>query len=257
MVLVYDNTFEGFLSVVFECYSRKLEPTNICPAKHLQQTMFTLKEHIVTDTTYAERVWKGLQKKMDFESCQLPYKAFLSGDEGIELALYRFIQLVFELPIPIEENYGDPNVLIVRKAARKVMKEAMRMIELIRFQRTRDDIYFAPISPDYDVLPMILKHFKSRFTDQQWLIYDLKRDYGFFYNLRAVEEVVLNEKNFHANNGQIFPNMLQDGEQAYQTMWSSYCQNLTIRERLNLKLQKQHMPKRYWKFLPEKMAMRK
>ncbi|NEW82032.1 MAG: DUF4130 domain-containing protein, partial [Mariniphaga sp.] len=29
--------------------------------------------------------------------------------------------------------------------------------------------------------------------------------------------------------------------------------NITIHERLNPKLQKQHMPIRYWKFLPERM----
>jgi len=141
---------------------------------------------------------------------------------------------------------------MVRKAARRVMKEAMRMLEFIRFQRTLDNIYFAPISPDFDVIAMTLKHLKERFADQMWLVYDLKRDYGFFYNLKSIEEVTLNEKSFNTSNGAVPLNLLQEEEAVYQTMWKGYCQNITIRERLNPKLQKQHMPKRYWKFLPEK-----
>lgn len=252
MILVYDNTFEGFMSAVFECYSRRMEPLNICAAKYMQGTMFEQTEYIVTDTVRADRIWKGLQKKLSTEFRQLPYTAFLSGEEGIEMALYRFIRLAFARPVPITGDYGDPNVLMVRKAARKVTKEAMRMMQFIRFQRTRDDIYFAPVSPDYDVLPMISGQFKNRFADQSWLIYDLKRDYGFFYDLRTVEEVVLNDKSFNTFNGSMLPDMLQEDELAYRSVWKEYCKSIVIKERLNLKLQRQHMPKRYWKFLPEK-----
>jgi len=252
MILVYDGTFEGFLSVVFECYSRKLRPTNICSEKNLQETMFIEKEFIDTNTAHSDRVWKGLQQKLSTAMNQLPYSAFLSGEEGIEMALLQFIRMAFASPVPIEGNVGDMDVLMIRKAARKVMKEAMRMLEFIRFQRTLDDIYFSPISPDYDVMPMTLKHLKDRFADQLWLVYDLKRDYGFFYNKQIIEEVTLNEKSFNTKNGAVPLNLLQEDEALYQTAWKGYCKNITIRERLNLKLQKQHMPKRYWKFLPEK-----
>lgn len=256
MLLLYDNTFEGFLSVVFECYSRKTEPVDICPETHHQEAMFIRKENIVTDSMHADRVWKGLQKKLTPETSQLPYSAFLSGEKGIEMALYRFIRMAFSSPIPITGNYGDPDVLMVRKAARRVMKEAMRMLQFIRFQRTRDDIYFAPISPAYDVMPLILKQFKNRFADQLWLIYDLRRDYGFFYDRQNTQEVVMAEKSFNAVNGAIPSGLLQEDEAIYGQMWNDYCQNITIRERLNLKLQRQHMPKRYWKFLPEKSTPR-
>jgi probable DNA metabolism protein len=254
MLLLYDNTFEGFLSAVFECYSRKIEPLDICPEAHHQETMFIRKENIVTDIMHADRVWNGLQNKLSPETRQLPYTAFLSGEKGIEMTLYRFIRLAFASPVPIGGNYGDPDVLMVRKAARSVAKEAMRMMQFIRFQRTRDDIYYAPISPAYDVMPMILRQFKNRFADQVWLIYDLNRDYGFFYNRQTIEEVVIAEKSFNAVDGAMPHGMLQEDEAVYQLMWNQYCRSITIRERLNLKLQKQHMPKRYWKFLPEKKA---
>lgn len=256
MLFLYDDTFEGFLSAVFECYLRKIEPVNICSETHYQETLFALKENILTDSAHADRLWKGLQKKLTPETSQLPYSAFLSGENGIDMALYRFTRMAFASPVPVTGNYGDPDVRMIRKAARRVMQEAMRMIQFIRFQRTRDDIYFAPISPAYDVLPFILGQFKSRFADQFWLIYDLRRDYGFFYNCQSIEEVNLTEKSFTAFDGTLAPDLLQEDEVKYKRMWNDYCRSTTIRERINLKLQRQHMPKRYWKFLPEKSANR-
>src|SRR5665647_2253695 len=128
MILVYDGTFEGFLTVVFECYSRKLEPTNICSEKNLQEILFDGKEYIHTETSHSDRVWKGLQKKLSKELNQLPYSAFLSGEKGIEMALLHFIRMAFVSPVPIEGNFGDMDVLMVRKAARRVMQEAHRML---------------------------------------------------------------------------------------------------------------------------------
>ncbi|HEY3388941.1 MAG TPA: DUF4130 domain-containing protein, partial [Prolixibacteraceae bacterium] len=64
--------------------------------------------------------------------------------------------------------------------------------------------------------------------------------------------VTLIEISFNTSNGAVPLYLLQEEEAVYQTMWKGYCQNIAIRERLNPKLQKQHMPKRYWKFLPEK-----
>lgn len=254
MILVYDDTFEGFLSVVFECYKRKIEPMDIRPASFFQESLFVYREHVLTSVERADRVWAGLQKKLSKQTRHVPFSAFLSRDEGIEMALYRFMRLAFEISGQIADNYGDPDVLTVRKASRKVMKEAMRMIEFIRFQLTLDNIYFAAVSPDYDVLPIVMQHFRNRFADQQWIIYDLRRDYGFYYNLHMIEEVILNDKAFNADNGAVRKDMLQEGETTYQTMWSEYCRSITIRERLNLKVHRQHLPKRYWKFLPEKRA---
>lgn len=253
MILLYDGSFEGFLSVVFECYSRKINPTGICSLQNFQQTMFVEKENITTNVAHAERVWNGLLKKMNPIIDQLPYTAFISEEKEIEMSLFHFIQQAFASSVPIDGNYGDIDVLTVRKAARKVMQEARRMLQFIRFQRTLDDIYFAPISPMYDVLPLIIRHFKSRFADQQWLIYDLKRDYGFFHNeQKEIDEVTLTDKNFNHKNGEVPTNMLQENEAIYQSLWKGYCKSTAIKERMNLRLQRQFMPKRYWKFLPEK-----
>ena len=252
MILLYDHTYEGFLSVVFECYRRKITPFRILPETHYQEALFVRKKFIPTNPEHAERVWNGLTARLTPATRHVPLSAFLSGEPDIEMALYRFMRLAFMAEQPIGDNFADPDVLQVRKSSRRVMQEAMRMVQFARFQLTRDNIYFAPVSPAYDVLPLIMQHFRDRFADQHWLVYDLKRDYGYYFNTAEVEEVSLSQKVFNIADGSVRNDMLEEGEAVYQTMWNDYCRSITIRERLNLRLQKQHMPRRYWKFLPEK-----
>jgi probable DNA metabolism protein len=252
MIVIYDGTFEGFLSVVFDCYDLKLEPKEIGPKNCFQQNLLEQQLYVETDGTKSERVWKALQKKMSSQLDQLPYLAFLSKLPGIEMHLLRFIRMAFASKEPVYGNFSDQDVLAIRKASRLVTREAMRLMQFVRFQKTLDGIYFSAMSPDYDVLPMVLKHFKERFTDQQWILYDLKRDYGFFYNLKDMEEITLTEKVFNVYDGSLPSDVVQEGEAYYQSLWKSYCTNITIRERLNHKVHKQHMPKRYWKYLAEK-----
>lgn len=251
-LLLYDGTFTGFLTVIFECYAHKLEPLNICREDNFQDNLFVDRIKVESDETKATRVWQGLRKKLHPKNPDLPYKAFLSEEEAIEMRLYRFMKRVFDSPKRIDTDYGDPDVLALKKLERKVMQESMRVLEFLRFQQTKDDIYFAPIEPQFDVLPFTIKHFKERFADQKWLIYDLKRDYGYYYNLKKVDEIVLAEKTFSTVNGKLRENQLEEDEMFYQTLWQNYFKHINIKERKNAKLQRQHMPHRYWKFLPEK-----
>lgn len=256
MIYLYDGSFEGLLSVIFETYASKIIPQNIHSEDSYQETFFSEKTVIPSNPENANRVWTGWQKKLRKETSQLPYLAFLAGGKNMEIKLLYFAQLSFKSSKPIETNFSDPHIVDIRRAARSVTQEAMRMMQFVRFQATKDNIYFCGIQPQYDVLPLVIDHFKDRFADQQWLLYDIKRDYGFFYNLKTTEEIIINDKTFNTQNGRIPIDILQENEVIYETMWNNYCRSITIKERMNLKLQKQHMPKRYWKFLPEKQALK-
>ena len=250
--LIYDGSFEGLLSAVFHCYQQKITPSDICKESNFQEVLFAAKEIIITNEQQAGRVWKGLQQKLHQRNKELLFTAFLSEKTDIEMMLYRFIRRLFDTNFSIETDYGDTDVLQLKKVERKVLQEASRMLQFVRFQKTKDEIYFAPIEPAFDVLPMTIHHFKDRFADQQWLIYDLKRDYGFHYDLKTVQEVTLENKSFSKYDGKLKTDLLQESEVNYQTLWKNYFESINIKERRNLKVQRQHMPQRYWKFLPEK-----
>jgi probable DNA metabolism protein len=149
-------------------------------------------------------------------------------------------------------DFGDPDVLYLTQTSQKVKKEAMYMLQFVRFQHTKDGLYFCGIEPRYDIIPLVVDHFQKRFADQNWLLYDLKRNYGVLYGKDKVEEVVISHGEFNSMTGQVNENILQEGEEFYREMWKLYFTHINIKERKNLKLQRHHMPRRFWKYLPEK-----
>lgn len=253
-IYTYDHSFEGLLTAVFECYRRKEFPVDICSRYGEQRYLFVESVHVETDPAKAERVWKGIHDKLSGKNKQLLFYAFLSEEQGIEMKIYRFLRRLFSGYLNLETDFGDSDVLYLTQTSQKVKKEAMRMLQFVRFQRTKDSLYFCGIEPRYDVIPMIIDHYQKRFADQKWLIYDLKRNYGIFYNKDKVEEVELSKKQFNSYNGQVKQALLDEGEDFYQKLWRSYFKHISIEERKNLRLQRQHMPRRFWRYLPEKQV---
>ncbi|MEM9300424.1 MAG: TIGR03915 family putative DNA repair protein, partial [Bacteroidota bacterium] len=105
--------------------------------------------------------------------------------------------------------------------------------------------------PDFNVIPFIGDHFKKRYADQQWLIYDTQRDYGLYYDLETMQLIKLSNSDW-AGRKQIKPSVLKEGEQEFKQLWSQYFKSTSIKERKNMKLHLQHVPRRYWRYLPEK-----
>ena len=251
LIYMYDGTFEGLLTAVFECYSRKDFPADIVSQKGEQKNLFAERFEVKSDAGKADRVWKGVQKKMTTRNRQMLFYAFLSEETGIEMKIYRFMQRLFNESFNIETDFGDADVLDITQTSQKVKKEAMRMLQFVRFQHTKGGLYFCGIEPRYDVIPMTVEHFQKRYADQRWLLYDLKRNYGILYEKGKMEEVEISNSEFNSMTGKVNDNVLEEGEEFYQKLWKSYYTNINIKERKNLRLQRQHMPRRFWKYLPE------
>lgn len=248
--LIYDGSFNGFLTTVYKAFDEKIEVADIQKNALAQRGLFSDTETVCTETDKAKRVWRGIQKKGN-TSIKNIYFAFLSENRGIELLLYRYILKLFSRTEMLHLNFTDNIVLKISQLAKSVSREKHRMEAFVRFQLTKDDIYFANIEPDFDVLPLISKHFRSRYADQQWIIYDVKRKYGIYYNLGYVEVISLNLKDIYTNS--IRKNdVFSTEEYNYQDLWNNYFKSINIKSRINMKLHTQHMPKRYWKYLSEK-----
>jgi len=249
--LIYDNTWIGFLTSIFEVYERKIENASIVKETVYQPQVFAENIQVSSDKAKAERVWKGLQKKLPYSSCRDIYCCYLSEIPGIENTMLQFIRLAFSME-DAEKAFGNAAVLKVSQTARMVHREKHRMEAFVRFKLTTDGIYFAEIDPDFNVLPLIAKHFKNRYADQKWLIYDLKRKYGIFYNLVDVEEITLDFS--VTTNEDSNTSVFSEDEALYQTLWKDYFEHVNISERKNTKLHLRHVPKRYWKYLIEKQG---
>ena len=249
---IYDKSFEGFLTLIFDVYNYKAIPDQIVGDGEVLPLFNDSTFTVVTDKAKAQRVWSGLKKKISKEACGMLSVVFLSELPNVEQLLYRYVSKAFAAPKSIEVNFADNDVLECAKVYRLVSREAERMRMFVRFQKTADGIFFAPIEPRYNVLSLVSDFFTDRFGDQKWVIYDVKRNYGLYYNLFKTEVITFDQFHFNFQNGQLNDEQAASDELLFQTMWQTYFKSITIKERLNPKLHRQLLPKRFWKFLPEK-----
>ena len=253
LIFRYDKTFEGLLSALFDAYSRKTFPDKLVGESD-PIPMFTEEAHkVITRSEASNRVWIALQKKLPKEVCGMLMHVWLSEEAGSDELLFRYMRKVFDSPHFNEADFADNDILQAKKIAQKVARERLFLIQFVRFQKATDDIFFAPVAPRHNALPLAIHHFTDRFADQKWVIYDLKRKYGYYYDLKAVTEITLNNDE-HLLSGKLDETLMANDEKLFQQLWKNYFNAMTIKERINPRLQRQHLPRRFWKYLTEKQG---
>lgn len=251
-VFVYDKTFEGLLTVVFDAYFRKTFPDVLLAQGEPFPLFYDEVVNVVTDAERAGRVWRGLEKKLSRTALSLLTYGWLSELPGVDMLLFRYMRKTIDSPRSIELSFGDEDVLELTKLWKKVGNERGRILMFLRFQKTLDGTFFGAVEPLFNVLPLVTDHFKDRFSDQRWLIYDVKREYGYYYDLTTVTEVNFETKEAHLITGMLNEELMAKDEKLFQQMWQEYFKSISIKERKNPKLHKQNMPVRFWKYLIEK-----
>ena len=254
----YDKTFEGLLCAVFDAFKFKKMPECLLSDDDLVPLLVSQSHQVEYRNSKYERVYTALQKKLSPIALNQLLFTWLSQLPESDLIIFRYICKVFKANGSIETDFGDPDVLKVHDIAKKVNKEKHHIQQFVRFNTIQnpasdidEKIYFAVIEPIYNALPLTTRFFKDRYADQKWAIYDEKRQYGYFYNLEKIEQISLNDSDNLIVNNKINQDYLTDDEKLFQTMWYRYCNALTIKERINPKLQRQNMPRRFWQHLPE------
>jgi probable DNA metabolism protein len=259
-VYVFDHTLDGLLTAVFDSFFLHQQPEFLL-AEGEQLPLFADEPHrVVTDSEKAERVWKGLEKHLSKDGLRMITVSWLSEERALNQPLFNFICKVFrrEPFDSYERNASDPDVLEVRNTCRRVLHEQLRMKQFIRFQKAKDGTFLAVVSPDHNVLPLIIDHFQDRFNDQPWLIYDAKRHYGYYYDGAAAPIHITFEDEaavpFNLSNGKLDAEVLSENDQIFQQLWRTYFKAICIKERMNPRKQLSDMPRRYWKYMTELMV---
>ncbi len=250
VILSYDHTLEGFLTAVFDIYALKIKDPLIRKRDQYAAKLFAEEIYVVTDEGRAERVLNKLKKCLTKQSLKALLGCFLSEIEDIEDCVFSVIQHALKSSKPIHTDYAHPDVLRMTQIERQLHREKHRMEAFVRFRLTKDGIYYAEIEPDFNVLPLIEPHFKDRYADQKWLIFDLKRQYGLFYNLHHTEFITMPSRVKYITKDDF--KQFEEGEEQYQVLWKDYFENVNIKARKNTSLHVRHIPYRYWKYLTEK-----
>jgi len=251
---LYDRTFDGLLTAVFDAFVRKQLPSAIKgedePLPLFHDEVFT----VVSDEEKAGRVWQALEKKLSKQALTMLTVSYLAEEEKLDMHLFNYICKAVKSEKSIETFFTDEDVRYVTDAFRRVRYERLRMMQFVRFQKAKDGTYFAIIRPDYNVIPLIIPHFEDRFADQPWIIYDVRRNYGCHYNGSEVKQISFADdgRMFDPHSGKLKADLLDKDETLFQDLWRTYFKAVCIKERLNPRKHRKDMPVRYWAYMTEK-----
>jgi len=246
----YDSTFDGFLSAVFEIYRQHLDVTSFVAERAYESEgeasadLFAQPFHIETSGESARRLRRAIVNASSKDVLNLLETCFRSESAGIEMGILAYLRKLFA---GLEPNYGrNPTsleMIPLITTARSVRLEVDKMLGVVRFNKAPDGMYIAEIEPKYDILELIVGHFRARYPDGSWAIVDVKRGFGVYYENRRTHFVTVPDPSSIAANAP---------PDQFTQMWKSYYDTMAIQERLNPKLLRRCLPVRYWKHLPER-----
>ena len=96
--LLYDSSFEGFLTAVFITFERRYSQVIITPESRHTPTLWDEEEIVYTDTTKAQRVLSKIKTIWSTEGVAIVLRAFLSEENAIENHLLEAIRLMLQYP---------------------------------------------------------------------------------------------------------------------------------------------------------------
>ena len=242
MDYLYDGTFEGVLNCVYHHYYTD-RAGRICIKEEYQPSLFNDFMEVETDSAKATRVYDAIVEKISTYALQTVYRAYLSNDPEKEMKILRYLVLGFRDNYAAAHHRTDPAVFDMETMVKKVRCEKERMLQFVRFEVLVNNIMYAEIEPDNDVLELIGDHFSDRFKSDPFIIRDVRRDKAMFAY----------EGHWYISEGlpSDFDLTRSDDEIAYQHLWQTYFDHIAIKERINPGCQRNFMPARYWKHLTE------
>ena len=140
----------------------------------------------------------------------------------------------------LPDDPADADMVRLRALAKAVDREVHKMHAFVRFRETHEGgkpVYEAWFEPEHDILRRAAPFFVERFASMDWVIATPRG--AAFWDRRQLAFVDAPMKP---------PGDAADGKEA---LWRTYYASVFNPARLNPALMRQHMPRRYWKNLPE------
>ena len=240
---VYDNTFEGLLTAIFYAYSEK-EPCFISKLKYYTPNMLNEVINIAIEDDKFDRVYKSIVNNLNKNVLIKIYYLFLSDIPSADTLCLKYLKLCYKYGVNINLAKNNDIIIEVDKYCKRVTNETHRIIGFVRFKEVGPLNFYASIEPDHNILPLILNHFVERFSDQNFIIHDLKRNSAIIYNRK--DSIITEFTKEEANNF-----LRSNNDSTFENLWKTFYKSINIEERRNLRQQRGYMPMRYWKHLTE------
>lgn len=240
MILLYDGTFEGFLSLVYEVYYEKLHVNTI--VKKLPETLLFERFHeVFSDEAKARKVLDAIIKHFTKEQQRTLFNIFLCDTREHEMALLEYIRIGFKNQKELR-NINNPNLFFIQTLEKELLSLVHKMYGFTRFEELEDGTLYAKIETKFNIVPFLGDHFCKRLGNIPFIIHDVKRSLAFVKNdeIREIRSIAAFDAPTVSNE-----------EEHFKALWKSFFKAAAVQERFNPKLQKSWVPLLYRTYMYE------
>ncbi len=240
VVYLYDGSFEGFLSCVYENYYSNYTPVNIV-YDVLYQPSFYDTIYIKTNEVNYKKVSDAIKNKISKFTLNFLRDCFLCEGENIEMQMLDFIINLFKSGFSVYNNYNINSTVALRKLHKNITREAHLYLGIVRFQKI-NNTYVSRIEPNNRILYKIANHFKTRNLDLPFVIYD-ENHKELLMGTREKTKII------QVDNLEI-PSITKE-EENLEKLWTKYYDTISIKERYNPRCRDNFIPKYRHKHMTE------
>lgn len=240
MIVLYDSSFEGFLTLVYKVYYEKITPSKIIktyPDTLVLEEIVEIKTHSIQ----AKKVLDALKKEFTRKNFESIFHIFMCDSKEFELHLLHFILLGFKDQKQLS-NINYPFIFTIQNLLKEFFRHNHKMTGFVRFIELADTTLYAKVDSKFNVIYFLGKHFLKRFNNQNYIIHDIERKIAFIKNndFIGVQEVT----NFEEPK-------ISDDEQKFSKLWQTFFKSVAIESRKNTNLQRQLVPLLYRTYMNE------
>jgi probable DNA metabolism protein len=240
MLVLYDGTYEGFLTLVYEKYHQKLNIDKIEKNK-INTLLFEDIHEVITDEEKAKKVLHALQEKFTPKNLNTITNTFLCDSKNFEMSLLEYIILGFKN----QNNLKDINhksIFFLQELEKELFRVLHRMYGFVRFEELEDNTLYAKIDTKFNVLYFLGKHFLKRLGTNDFIIHDIKREFAFVKhkNKLSIKQVASFDEPTYSND-----------EEKFKKLWKTFFESVSVKERKNKKLQQNFVPLIYRTYMSE------
>lgn len=249
-VFICENTITGIYSGIYDAWKMKptKEQVGIVLKGDIEQELFCEYEESQASEKKAIAVENMIRKHLGLEAYGEIYHAILSHDKERGNAILGMMLAARNIPNSrrIIEHLGNADVRKVFELSRRVSNEVHFFKEILRFRELSNRILFAEIEPENQILTCIAGHFANRLPVENWMIYDASHQMTIVHQKMKNWFLVVGQKLDSAKT-----TLYSEKERQMEDLWKGVCESISIRERENYRLQRQHLPLKYRKNMVE------
>lgn len=245
-----EDSLESIFTAIYLSYEEDRNAEDTYLALHDEPMLFAEDVAVEADSSKAVKVMRTLKRRFGEDDYLSVCMALAAPDTEKAQAVYRTVVKGLDERYArghLFDNLTDDNIAKAFSLARWVGREVNHLIEFLRFQELENGMLYAKIGPKSNAVTFLMPHFADRLPVENFVIYDDTR--GIFGVHPAGQQWYL----LSGEEGREPKLHFSEQEMQYQELFRHFCRTIAIKERRNLKLQRNMLPLRFQEYMIEFM----